>query len=71
MLEVTEIDNRGNDDVPFGYVYFNDDSRVGYADTPETRKHYGLFPSNHGGNTPEHFHLARAALIKAYGVWPK
>ena len=29
-VEVTDYENRGTDDVPFGYVYFGDDFRVGY-----------------------------------------
>lgn len=31
MLNITHHDTRGTEDVPFGFVYFNDNSRVIYA----------------------------------------
>lgn len=30
-LAVTGHDNRGTEDVPYGFVYFNDDRRVAYT----------------------------------------
>lgn len=31
ILEATEADNRGTDDVPYGFVYFSDGLRVAYT----------------------------------------
>ena len=31
-LIITEWDNRGTQEVPFGFIYFNDGSRIGYAE---------------------------------------
>lgn len=31
-LEVDSYENRGTDEVPYGFVNFNDGSRVGYSD---------------------------------------
>ncbi len=62
-LSVIGIENRGTEDYPFGYVYFNDNTRLGWApDLEGTRLTNGLFPSNWGGNTVEHFRLATLAV---------
>lgn len=61
-LAVEKVGNRGTDDVAYGYVYFNDGSRVGYAS-----KH-GIFPGNWSSsdepNTMAHANLAREALTE-------
>lgn len=56
-LKVTQGDNGG---YGYGFVYFNDDTRVGYAvgATEDGVGPYGMFPGNWGGNTDEHFRLA-------------
>lgn len=30
-MHITDIDNRGTEAVPYGYVYFDDGHRVGYT----------------------------------------
>ena len=58
-LKVESHENRGTVEQPFGFVYFTDDSRVGYAPgIKETEESDGLFSGNWGGNTPTHFALA-------------
>ncbi len=65
MLKVEYFENRGSEDTPFGYVYFNDETRLGYAPgVEENQSTHGLFAANWGGNTPEHFRLAREFLTK-------
>ena len=61
-LKVTLGDIHG-----YGFVYFNDDTRVGYAvNTPcpaeDAYGPYNVFASNWGGNTDEHKKLADAWL---------
>lgn len=36
VLQVESHDNRGTDEVPYGFVYFNDNKRVSYAAHPDT-----------------------------------
>lgn len=44
-LEVTHLENRGDSEVPYGFVYFNDGHRLGYAPTDSRNEEwYGLFP---------------------------
>lgn len=68
MLKVIRRDNRGDDRVQFGYVYFDDGSRVAYA--PGTAKDLigfpGLFiPSNSWGDLRvEHLRLASDYLTQ-------
>lgn len=60
-LQATSHDNRGSDEVPFGFVYFNDDRRVAYA-------HKVTFGT--GGwprVTAEHVRLAQQYLT-AHGI---
>lgn len=54
-LRVINHDNRGDDRVPFGFVYFNDHTRVGYTGTK------GADASMTGGwetVTPDHVEVA-------------
>lgn len=70
-LAVRAADNRGTKEVPYGYVYFNDDStRLGYMPSQAGRlgvrslEWYGLFESNWDGATEEHFEVAKAYFDK-------
>lgn len=63
QLAVEGVGNRAGDNsegVAFGYVYFNDESRVGFSNSA------GVFPGNWQGtgrpNTRQHAALAVAAL---------
>lgn len=62
-LTVEAFDNRGTKEVPFGYVYFSDNTRmvVGVADNVTT-----LMSGQWGGNTEEHIQLA-ADYLKEQG----
>jgi len=68
MLKVLRRDNRGDDRVQFGYVYFDDGTRVAYA--PGTAKDLigfpGLFiPNNSWGDLrTEHLRLASDYLTQ-------
>lgn len=62
-LAVTKFDQRGDDLAPFGFIEFNDDTRLGYTPgiektAPDTVQIQGLWPANWSGNTPQHFHVA-------------
>lgn len=64
-IAVESVENRGGDDAKYGYVYFNDETRVGFAiGLDDTRGSHGLFSGNWGGNTNEHFKAAIAALYQ-------
>lgn len=58
----------------FGYVYFNDGSRVGYS--PDTRDHADVWePRTNGGGkfvpvTQKHLDMARE-LLREEGVLPR
>jgi hypothetical protein len=55
MVNVKFRDNRGSEDVQFGFVYFEDDRRVGYTTAS------GVVPNATGGwgpITPEHVRAA-------------
>lgn len=62
-LKVDTVDNRGSADVPFGYVYFSDGSRVGYAPGAE----HELFAGNWAEVTVQHLRLAHQYLAE-HGV---
>lgn len=55
-MKVTQCENRGSFDVPFGFVYFDDNTRVGFS------RDEGVWPANWGGNTARHLSLAAEAL---------
>lgn len=69
-LHIIEHENRGSKDVPFGFVYFSDDTRVLYALLPENPE--GV-QSSGGQNWPPvtrvHVRLAQTYLIEN-GVLP-
>ena len=65
-LKVRAVDNRGTKDVPYGYVYFNDDStRLGFSPSQagnagaRSIEWHGLFEANWDGATEEHFIAAK------------
>lgn len=65
-LTVESIENRGNSEVAFGFVYFSDGTRVAYTSTDGVRKDVT------GGwdeIADEHVSLAQAAL-KEKGLMP-
>lgn len=63
MIKVTSIDNRGTHAVPFGYVYFDDDTRVSYAFREGIIM---IMNGNWGGNTQEHKRVAKSAILKEF-----
>lgn len=63
-LRVTSVDNRGDDTVPFGWVYFSDDTRAGFGNTRDGFGTFGVFPGTWGPVTPKHFMLADHALTE-------
>lgn len=70
-LEAQSYENRGTQAVPFGFVYFNDGSRVGYSQDDSTPRQMQLWQprTNGGGEHREigdrHLHLAAKALLEA------
>lgn len=61
-LAITHHENRGTPDCPYGFVYFNDGSRLGYADVAENKADKGLFATRPGvwdtAGSSEHFKMA-------------
>jgi prolyl oligopeptidase PreP (S9A serine peptidase family) len=60
ILSVSSVENRGGDEVAWGFVYFSDDTRVAYNTNMG-----GVQEGVTGGwdeVTPEHVKLAVAAL---------
>lgn len=74
-LEVESWEDRSGNETPgptsFGFVYFNDESRVGYSTQTEDHEEVWEPRTNGGGKfvpvTAEHLLLARA-LLKEKGV---
>jgi hypothetical protein len=64
MATVREIDNRGEDKVPFGYVYFTDGNRLGFGDMRDGKTRFGLFESNWGPVGDAYYISAYRALRK-------
>jgi hypothetical protein len=63
-MEVTSIENRsGDDSYPFGFVYFDDETRVVYATKTGVHTFQGPYwkPS-----TAKHVAKAKAALAKEF-----
>lgn len=62
-LAITHAENRGSKEVPFGFIYFNDDLRVLYADGK-------LRDTNWGEVTEQHYRMAKEFLreqgVKGY-----
>ncbi len=67
-LKVTTHDNRGEPEYPYGFVYFNDDKRIGYVPSIEGMKGpYGLFEGGGWGPiSPFHYTLAEAYLTDVF-----
>lgn len=60
-LHVTLVDNRGNAECPFGYVYFSDATRVAFADFRSSDGALEFAPG-WGVTGPEHTVLATDAI---------
>ena len=54
-LKVTAVDNRGDAELAYGFVYFTDSRRVGYTSTKGVDKDV---TGNWGGITDTHVRLA-------------
>jgi hypothetical protein len=70
MIKVAYRDNRGDKETQFGFVYFSDGTRIGYAPGAVRDRipgFPGLFPGTWGGNTDAHFRLA-SEYLTAKGV---
>lgn len=65
---VEGVDNRGDENVPYGYVYFSDGVRVGFGDTRDGMGAFGLFGGQAGWPVPKttHFTLATKALNEMF-----
>lgn len=68
-LTVVDLDQRGSDAVPFGYLYFNDGTRTGYNLLNDIWHIFG------GGQawpvpTEDHYNTARAYLEANGAVSP-
>ncbi len=65
VLTVTGVHNRGTMEVPYGFIYFSDDTRLGFAPgqagtmNVRSKEWHGLFDSNWDGTTERHFELAK------------
>lgn len=69
---VTGVDNRGNREHPFGYVYFSDGNRLMFGDTVNGVSEYGLSTSN-WGELPRkpYFEIAETAIRAALAPVPE
>jgi hypothetical protein len=60
-MRVTYHDNRGDDKIPYGFVYFDDDSRVVYASnegvSPFDGPYWNLATSVHVNKAIEYLNL--------------
>jgi hypothetical protein len=67
-VKAVDYDNRGTREHPFGYVYFNDGTRLGFAPSAKVRDphplagKFNLFITNWGGLTGSHFKAAEKLL---------
>jgi hypothetical protein len=74
-LKVTGVDNRGDDKHPFGYIYFSDGSRIGWA--PGARGNvtgpYGLFipETCHAPVSGSHYVVANRHMKENYPQYAK
>ncbi len=62
MTEIKGIDNRGTEEVPFGYVYV-DDTRVGFTSSD------GVWPTNGWDSTPAQWRAASDFLDTQLPGW--
>jgi hypothetical protein len=63
---VTGVDNRGNTEHPFGYVYFSDGNRLMFGDTVTGVGPYGLNTSNWGALPRKpYFEIAETSISEA------
>lgn len=62
---VTGVDNRGNSEHPYGYVYFSDGNRLMFGDTVNGVGKYGINESNWGSVPREPYYaLAETAIAE-------
>jgi hypothetical protein len=66
-MHITDIDNRGTEAVPFGYVYFDDGARVGYTGG----EGWAVFGGGGWPETPEHREAAKAHLVEHGNTVPE
>lgn len=59
MAEIKGVDNRGSDQVPFGFVYV-DETRVGFADAT-------VFQANGWHSDESHLEAAADHLTEVFG----
>lgn len=65
-LQVTDSDNRGTQEVPFGFVYFSDDRRVAYTGSGVVADATGGW----GPVTSDHVRLAEQYLVELHVLTP-
>jgi hypothetical protein len=58
-LKITSFENRGSMEVPYGWLYFNDGTRMGYHPGGRQADADGLYEGDWGGCTELHQRLAR------------
>lgn len=62
-IKVTDVDNRGDREHPYGYVYFTDSNRVLFGDTANGYGPYGIASSNWGEvSQSPYFEIAETAI---------
>lgn len=63
VVRVTDVDNRGNAEHPYGYVYFSDSNRVLFGGVDDGYGPYGIKVTN-WGDVPEtpYFEIAETAI---------
>lgn len=70
-MEITEIDNRGDDEVPFGFVYFKDNTRIAYAKNGDTWQFSGSGSNFYHSPTIRHELAAKEHLEQHGPTVPK
>lgn len=65
-MEITEIDNRGTDEVPFGFVYFKDGTRIAYSKLDSKWEFSGSGSNFHRSPTIRH-ELAAKEHLEQHG----
>lgn len=62
-VKVTDVDNRGDREHPYGYVYFSDSNRVLFGDGARGYGPYGITSSNWGEvSQSPYFEIAETAI---------
>lgn len=63
-MKITYIHNKGTDDIPFGFVYFNDGTRVVFASDYDTRIYSG--PPHIEQPKDDHVEMANKKLSEEF-----